>query len=102
MGLPLPLPNPDAPRLRSLATLAVGEQAVIAAIDPAGTAPDAALRLLEMGFCEGAPVALTHRAPMGATALVVRVGPTTVALRRAMAELVLVEAAASDPAGPQP
>jgi Fe2+ transport system protein FeoA len=87
--------------LRPLATLAVGEQAVIAAIDPAGTDPDAALRLLEMGFCEGAPVELAHLAPMGAAALVVRVGPTTVALRCVMADLVLVEAAITDPVGPQ-
>jgi Fe2+ transport system protein FeoA len=75
---------------RSLASLAVGEQAVIAAIDPAGTSPDAALRLLEMGFCEGALVAIAHVAPLGADSLVAHVGPTMVALRRAMADLVQV------------
>lgn len=81
----------SASPVRTLAALAVGEPAVIAAIDPAGTAPDAALRLLEMGFFEGAPVELMHVAPMGAAALVVQVGPSRVALRRAMAELVVLE-----------
>lgn len=76
---------------RTLAMLAVGEQAVITAVDPAGTAPDAALRLLEMGFYEGALVAVQHVAPISADPLVVRVGPTEVALRRAMAELVAIE-----------
>lgn len=91
MGLSSSLPQADAPPARTLATLAMGEAAVIAAIDPAGTAPDAALRLLEMGFGEGVAVTLAHVAPMGGSALVVQVGPAQVALRRAMAALVVLE-----------
>ena len=92
---PLSHPIPAAAgQMTTLARLAVGEAGVIAAVDPAGAQPDAALRLLEMGFFEGARVDVRHVAPLGADPLVVQVDATCVALRRAMAELVVVNTAA--------
>jgi ferrous iron transport protein A len=79
---------------RLIETLAAGEVAVIAAIDRAGLDPDTARRLCELGFDEGVDVEILHRAPFGGDPLAVRVGNMTVALRREMARLIEVEAAA--------
>jgi ferrous iron transport protein A len=79
---------------RLIDTLVAGEVAVIAAIDRAGLDPDTARRLCELGFDEGVDVEILHRAPFGGDPLAVRVGNMTVALRREMARLIEVEAAA--------
>jgi ferrous iron transport protein A len=78
---------------RPIDTLAVGEIALIAAIDRAGLEPDTARRLCELGFDEGVDVEILHRAPFGGDPLAVRVGNMVVALRRDMARLIEVEAA---------
>lgn len=78
---------------RPIDTLAVGEVALIAAIDRAGLEPDTARRLCELGFDEGVDVEILHRAPFGGDPLAVRVGNMVVALRRDMARLIEVEAA---------
>ena len=77
---------------RPIAALAVGEVALIAAIDRAGLDPGTAQRLCELGFDEGVDVEILHRAPFGGDPLAVRVGNMVVALRRDMARLIEVEA----------
>ncbi|WP_448586789.1 FeoA family protein [Thermaurantiacus sp.] len=54
-------------------------------------APDIVTRLVEMGFDEGVEVEPLHAAPLRADPIAVRVGSTKIALRRALADLVLVE-----------
>lgn len=78
---------------RPINALAVGEIALIAAIDRAGLDPATAQRLCELGFDEGVDVEIVHRAPFGGDPLAVRVGNMVVALRREMARLIEVEAA---------
>ena len=80
---------------RPIDTLAVGETALIASIDRAGLDPYTAQRLCELGFDEGVDVEIMHRAPFGGDPLAVRVGNMVVALRREMARLIEIEAAAS-------
>jgi ferrous iron transport protein A len=77
---------------RPIAALAVGEVALIAAIDRAGLDPMTAQRLCELGFDEGVDVEILHRAPFGGDPIAVRVGNMVVALRRDMARLIEVEA----------
>jgi FKBP-type peptidyl-prolyl cis-trans isomerase SlyD len=50
---------------RPIDALAVGEVALIAAIDRAGLDPGTAQRLCELGFDEGVDVEILHRAPFG-------------------------------------
>ena len=76
---------------RPIDALAVGEVALIAAIDRAGLDPGTARRLCELGFDEGVDVEILHRAPFGGDPLAVRVGNMVVALRRDMARLIEVE-----------
>jgi ferrous iron transport protein A len=76
---------------RPIDALAVGEVALIAAIDRAGLDPGTAQRLCELGFDEGVNVEILHRAPFGGDPLAVRVGNMVVALRRDMARLIEVE-----------
>jgi ferrous iron transport protein A len=76
---------------RPIDALAVGEVALIAAIDRAGLDPGTAQRLCELGFDEGVDVEILHRAPFGGNPLAVRVGNMVVALRRDMARLIEVE-----------
>ena len=75
---------------RPIDALAVGEVALIAAIDRAGLDPGTAQRLCELGFDEGVDVEILHRAPFGGDPLAVRVGNMVVALRRDMARLIEV------------
>ena len=79
---------------RPIDALAVGEIALIAGIDRAGLDPLTAQRLCELGFDEGVDGEILHRAPCGGDPLAVRVGNMVVALRREMARLIEVEAAA--------
>ncbi len=76
---------------RPIDALAMGEVALIAAIDRAGLDPGTAQRLCELGFDEGVDVQILHRAPFGGDPLAIRVGNMVVALRRDMASLIEVE-----------
>lgn len=49
-------------------------------------------RLLELGFIEGADVAVLHEGPFGHDPIAVRVNDTTIALRRREAMAILVDA----------
>ncbi len=49
-------------------------------------------RLIELGFVEGAEVAVLHEGPIGRDPIAVRVNGTTIALRRREAMSILVTA----------
>jgi ferrous iron transport protein A len=51
-----------------------------------------ALRLAELGFVQGEPVRVVARGPVGGDPLLVQIGYTRFALRRAEAARVVVEA----------
>lgn len=71
----------------TLDSLAPGACARVAGFAP--VAPGIADRLLELGFDEGAEVETLHHAPLG-DPIAVRVDGSVVALRRALARIVLV------------
>jgi ferrous iron transport protein A len=75
----------------TLADLPPDTPARVASISAAGDAM-AERRLREVGFDEGVAVELLHAAPFGGDPIAVRVEGATVALRRAHARLVQVEA----------
>lgn len=75
----------------SLATLPVGRAAVVAEVRAPGHAPEWSRWLEEIGFLPGERVAVMTRGAFGGDPLVVRVGMSTFALRRAEAACVLVE-----------
>jgi ferrous iron transport protein A len=75
-------------QLRRDQTAQVREVEARGAIDPI------AERLRELGFVADEPVRVVAHAPLGADPLLVQIGFTRFALRRAEAERVIVEAAA--------
>ncbi|WP_284619562.1 FeoA family protein [Aquabacterium humicola] len=74
----------------TLADLALHRPATVRAIAPPPHAPEWAQRLAEIGFIEGEPVTLMARAWPGHDPLVVRIGDSTFALRRAEARCIRV------------
>lgn len=75
----------------SLASLPIGRAAVVAAVRAPSHAPEWSRWLEEIGFLPGERVAVVTRGAFGGDPLVVRVGMSTFALRRAEAACVLVE-----------
>lgn len=75
----------------SLDSLPVGRAAVVAAVRAPSHAPEWSRWLEEIGFLPGERVAVMTRGAFGGDPLVVRVGMSTFALRRAEAACVLVE-----------
>ena len=74
--------------VRTLDQTALGERAIVAAVKAPGGAPERARLLEEIGFLPGEQVAVLARAALGGDPLVVRVGQSTFALRRAEAACV--------------
>ena len=74
----------------TLLDLALHEKADVERVDVAGQAPEWADWLAEIGFLPGETVQLTAWGPFGGDPLVVRVGDSTFALRRAEAACVRV------------
>lgn len=68
--------------------------AVIDRVEDTSPADPIAARLRDLGFVDGEPVRLVARGPLGGDPLVVQIGYTRFALRRAEAARVLVKAAA--------
>lgn len=77
-----------------LTELAQGTDAVVQRVEESGTADPIARRLRDLGFVGGEPVRLVGCGPFGADPLLVQVGYTRFALRRAEAARVVVEAVA--------
>jgi ferrous iron transport protein A len=77
----------------TLDLLPPGQRARIVAVDWARLVPEEAQRLQALGIDEGARVALEHRGIFGGRdPLAIRIGRMTVALRRAHARAMQVEA----------
>jgi ferrous iron transport protein A len=77
--------------------LAAGVPAIITGIDRAACGDTVWRRLHEMGFDEGVDVEVLHKAPLG-DPIALRVGNMTIAIRRAEAALIGVEAGMPAPA----
>jgi len=80
----------------TLAQAAIGQAHRVKALQAPAHAPEWKQMLEELGFVAGEHVAVLARAMPGADPLVVRIGQSTFALRRAEAECVALEGAASD------
>lgn len=80
---------------RSLAEIAIGEACVVRQlIAPAGM-PEWSTQLEDIGFIAGEPVTLMARGAFGGDPLVIRIGLSTFALRKAEAACVLVDVLAA-------
>ncbi|MFN7782045.1 MAG: ferrous iron transport protein A [Lysobacterales bacterium] len=72
--------------------LSAGQTATVLAVDDApGTTDIISRRLRELGFVRGEPVRLLTRGPFGAEPLLIQIGYTRFALRRAEAARVRVQ-----------
>lgn len=69
--------------------------ATVAGIDWDSLAESDAKRLRNLGFDEGVAIEALHGAPFGRDPLAVRIGRMQVAIRRAQARTIMVEAAGS-------
>lgn len=77
--------------------LSAGQTATVLAVDDTPGGIDViSRRLRELGFVQGEPVRLLTRGPFGAEPLLVQVGYTRFALRRAEAARVHVQLGAVD------
>ena len=74
----------------SLAHAAIGDALFVRSVSAPQYAPEWAAWLEEIGFLAGEPVCVMAKGLPGADPLVVRVGQSTFALRRAEAECVAV------------
>ena len=72
--------------------LPLREPARISAIDWSALRPREGQRLRELGFDEGVAIEAIHRGPIGRDPIACRVGRMTVAIRRAHAAAITVEA----------
>lgn len=80
------------PQLQSLAHVALGERFIVRSIVAEGGAPEWQQQLEDIGFIVGEPVTLMAKGAFGGDPLVVRIGLSTFALRKAEAACVMVEA----------
>ncbi|WP_230404582.1 MULTISPECIES: FeoA family protein [Undibacterium] len=77
--------------LPNLAQVAIGERFVVRSILANGGAPEWQQQLEDIGFIVGEPVTLMAKGAFGGDPLVVRIGLSTFALRKAEAACILVE-----------
>lgn len=78
---------------RTLADIAIGEKCVVRQLLAPATMPEWLAQLEDIGFIAGEPVTLMARGAFGGDPLVVRIGLSTFALRKAEAACVLVDVA---------
>lgn len=74
-----------------LSELAQGAESVVRDVEDVVASDPIARRLRDYGFVRGEPVRLVGRGPIGADPLLVQIGYTRFALRRAEAARVIVE-----------
>ena len=86
----LPLPIPKLPA--SLADAGIGDPWQVGRVSAPAAAPEWANWLAEIGFLQGELVSVMARGMPGADPLVVRIGQSTFALRRAEAACITVAA----------
>jgi len=73
-----------------LSELAMGASATVIEVKDSVTDDRIAQRLRDLGFVAGEPVRLVARGPLGADPLLVQIGYTRFALRRAEAARVMI------------
>lgn len=78
-----------------LSELAMGASATVLEVNDNGTNDPIAQRLRDLGFVAGEPVRLVARGPLGADPLLVQIGYTRFALRRAEAARVTITTGAA-------
>lgn len=83
-------PLKSTPEL-SLLMLGANQPAVVRAVQETSLQDPIARRLRELGFVPGEPVRVVAKGPVGADPLLIQIGYTRFALRRAEAARVLVE-----------
>ena len=79
----------------SLDQLPYHQPATVTGIDWDSLTQSDAKRLRNLGFDEGVAIEALHGAPFGRDPLAVRIGRMMVAIRRAQAKTIMVEAAGS-------
>ena len=77
-----------------LSELAQGSDAVVKEVENVSELDPIARRLRDYGFVRGEPVRVVGRGPIGADPLLVQIGYTRFALRRAEAARVIIETVA--------
>jgi ferrous iron transport protein A len=90
-AVPAPFGHALDPAFVSLAALPPGASARVVSVGSGGPLTPLERRLIEFGFVHGEQVEILAEARPGRDPFVVRVGHTTLALRRREAENVLVE-----------
>ena len=86
----------DTPPVTTLASASIGVPLTVEQVDAPPAAPEWGRWLEEIGFIEGEQVTLMARALPGGDPLVIRIGQSTFALRRAEAACVRVTPEAVD------
>ena len=89
-----PLQSPSlsiSAEVKKLADIAIGEKCVVRQLVAPSGMPEWLTQLEDIGFIVGEPVTLMARGAFGGDPLVVRIGLSTFALRKAEAACVLVD-----------
>ncbi len=76
-----------------LTELAKGVAAIVDHVTDQHSADAVAARLRDLGFVQGEPVRVVATAPWGGDPIVVQIGSTRFALRRAEAQRIMLQAA---------
>jgi ferrous iron transport protein A len=93
-ALATPLQSPSltiSAEVKKLADIAIGEKCVVRHLVAPSGMPEWLTQLEDIGFIAGEPVTLMARGAFGGDPLVVRIGLSTFALRKAEAACVLVD-----------
>lgn len=77
--------------VKALADIAIGEKCVVRQLLAPPGMPEWQMQLEDIGFIVGEPVTLMARGAFGGDPLVIRIGLSTFALRKAEAACVLVD-----------
>ncbi|MBI3711639.1 MAG: ferrous iron transport protein A [Burkholderiales bacterium] len=83
-------------RQASLADIAIGEPCIVRQLIAPAAMPEWSTQLEDIGFIAGEPVTLMARGAFGGDPLVIRIGLSTFALRKAEAACVLVDVLAAN------
>lgn len=80
----------------SLADIAIGEPCIVRQLIAPVAMPEWGMQLEDLGFIAGEPVTLMARGAFGGDPLVIRIGLSTFALRKAEAACILVDVLAAN------
>lgn len=83
--------NASSERVKNLSDIMIGERCVVRQLLAPSDMPEWQTQLEDIGFIAGEPVTLMARGALGGDPLVIRIGLSTFALRKAEAACVLVD-----------